>query len=518
MRQLPYTNAVTPADGSSTPTTLTLIADEGVNEGNHLIIIFLVSNGFLIDNITDSEGHDWELLASAQPGTGLGLVAAGAYMENGLPIGGTVSVEFDPNFLYGMITGLEISGLRRPVIGSGISADDGSDGAGGQVSATTVTLIRNDPVVNGISPDFYIGAYGYECDRSVPPSYAHLLPSLTPGDAEVVNPPFYTPDRQIGMEVFYGPLTGFNFHMEGTLSTTLAPGVIPFATRWDLILLALKPEVGAGVALVTLSNNWLVRARNDGGVAKVDRSTNAGVSFGILQTIDNDADAGSSLSLYASPWDHVGLLYHNSDGALRVWRSDDWGSTWTDLGTQAGKTFASGAWQNGRLVVALFQSGTLRIFESFDFGATLSQIATISDTSQEVIQLRTDRADILHLVYRNPSGALLHRWSKDGVTWSSAETLQAGAASAESPAYAVGMERATYTYVQGGFPFGQRTTEGYGANSAAITMPAGITFEPVSFGLAYDGRDNLYLSGRDTNDVIQTRVSKDQGRTWSTPS
>jgi hypothetical protein len=272
-----------------------------------------------------------------------------------------------------------------------------------------------------------------------------------------------------------------------------------------------------GVDLAQVATALLFRAYRVGGAVYVERSADAGATWDAEQVLLTDAEGnapsvpGSAPTLTVDQHDRLWCWAHDTGGAARLFRSEDYGGSWIDVATHAGLRFPRAARQTYRTVLVAHDGDELRLYSSVDDGATLTALSGLTLTApRQLAALRVDRRDRLHLVYTDGTN-LLHRLLQDDETWSSTATLVAGDTLA---GYAVGVERGALLHWSSGLQ-ARRTDEAYAADAGALTDPTSIDYEDA-IGALWSHGEHLYVCGfAQGAGELETRVSLDRGATWA---
>jgi hypothetical protein len=123
-------------------------------------------------------------------------------------------------------------------------------------------------------------------------------------------------------------------------------------------------------------------------------------------------------------------LWHHSGSTAQGRYSRDGGATWSPAILYAGYRYPRPAFQDRRPLIAMCRDGALHLFREGASGAVLlNRVATLAGIEEQLVSLSVDGWQTAHLVYRGGSGALVHRYSQDGVAWSAPVTWIAGGSS-----------------------------------------------------------------------------------------
>ncbi len=268
------------------------------------------------------------------------------------------------------------------------------------------------------------------------------------------------------------------------------------------------------------------RAYRDGTGIYCQRATDEGASWETAIQIANDAPDGVGPTLALAPDESLLLAYHNTALATKIYRSDNLNADlagWHLQGTHAAKRYPRLAVQFGRLLVALFNGQILELHAADDWGASLTLLTGAGVLPRQLVALRVDGRDWLHLWYTDRDGQVVHRYIPDPAdegTWGAAAFVGLGAY--------VGAALGVFT---GALAFQDyedlavsRLAAGYEVVESSRTAPPGTWKESFAPGPVVSGdREWWHLASRNgDDDSLQVRVSSDDAGSlpgsWFTPS
>lgn len=272
--------------------------------------------------------------------------------------------------------------------------------------------------------------------------------------------------------------------------------------------------------------------------------------------VAEDASEGAVPTLAVSPHDDLFLLYHTEDSKLRIWRSDDYGYTWTDHATYEDLQLRYPRLvftPEGAYLVAWAVTGeSLRVFHVVNFNFAdpdIQGVHTVEGVPEQLAALEYDRHGVLHLYHFVEAGSVTHLWAQDPghLDNDAVPVVQSGEwteetfsllaqdyGAVEPPvgtdavSVAVGLERALVAHQEfadfGGSSFLFRTDEvftlpGLPAIQHPVNAPEGVTFDnPQVFGTLVNRHEHFVICAFDDEGTLLTFVSTDQGATWAAPA
>jgi hypothetical protein len=526
--------------------TYTLTLASPMEQGNHVILVW---HGFGHDtggtapptilDVSDSEGNIYSSIRSRKEGH-LGLIVRGSYLQEELPSGATFSMTLQGFYQNGgRLIAIEVNGAS-------------SDGVFGALDSSTGTSVRQTAGSGvPVTSPFSVGTSNLTPSRenclaltlvttavdifnpfATPASYASWGQSSPSGLSLLHEDTFQLDRMKFGFPTEVETRYGVEFEARADIvpvaaddlagTATIAPPITGLnGASAVLIYILLKPAVGGGIDLAQTPNGWLYRAHNDAGLVKVGQSKDAATTWETVN-IDNDASADSPVALVSNNRGDLALFYHTSAGDLRIWQRPRYvgtwaASNWSDVGTVTGLRFPVACVLGRQLLIALHSNTDFRIYTSEDLGTSSTLLATIAGVDQQLVALRADRRGIAHLLTRTSGGALQHRWSRDGATWSTPTTLVTTSPAPELLAFAVGLRDAFLAYFVNATLTARVTDETYGADAGSSLVPTGFTYATVRPGVLYDHRGDLIMVARDDADTLRVRYRRHSADTWKTP-
>lgn len=261
------------------------------------------------------------------------------------------------------------------------------------------------------------------------------------------------------------------------------------------------------------------RSYRDGALAKVERSIDQGASWPQVWTAATDlVETGqyrSAPTLAATRWDQELLAYHAAGPIARIRIFNPQTDVWDLHGSHAGLWYPRLLVQTHRSVLTAHDGTDLRFYASNDYGATIAGLGglTIPAVPMQLCVLRQDRRGWLHIIYRDASDTLLHRYSEDGSGWSAAATL---AINARYPGYAQVLPSALVTYFEDGTLRLLRLSEDYRSLELVLTAPPGA-WKRGHLPIYQSHRDEVFAVGQ-IGAELKTRYTPDRGVSWAEPS
>ncbi len=274
--------------------------------------------------------------------------------------------------------------------------------------------------------------------------------------------------------------------------------------------------------------------RSSSNGANVYVTRNAGKT-GTTVTVATGLAETAIPTLAADEHDQLFCWYHDSANDAKCYTSEDGGDTWTLFKTVAGPA----KWPKGvhdpsmeRSWLCYYDTDLegVRVFRSDDYWQTLTEsnnAVPFLDADRRPATLRLDRFGILHLVYKDVSGDILHRYllEPENDIWSVGTPFTATAT--DGAAYAVGVERGigagwlalptfpvTYSFRLFLTDEAYQDQFGDSAEFTAASLNPGITV-----GLLWDGREQIWLAGKlaGTGEFV-IYYSDNHGVSWQVPT
>lgn len=267
----------------------------------------------------------------------------------------------------------------------------------------------------------------------------------------------------------------------------------------------LSHEGLTSVDLIQTFLGHIYRTYTIGSAVQVDRSVDAGATW---EEVTAATDGGGFPTLTLDNRDWLWVWYH-AGGTCYAKMSGDTGLTWEDWAEHAGITHPRAVWWQGRLLLAGCAGGAINLYESPDWGQTLTLASEIATAPEQVPALRMDARGWLHVVYRDAAGNLLHAASGDGEEWTDPDTLAAG----QYPVLSIGAVGRLLSYWDGE---GLQAAELDAVCAAVTDTHAGPeTLTRGYCGALVAARQTRYIAGKAAG-VPATRWS-DDGEEWAEP-
>ncbi len=151
-----------------------------------------------------------------------------------------------------------------------------------------------------------------------------------------------------------------------------------------------------------------------------------------LALVTTDACDCSNPTIAADHLDNLYVAWHTDAPDVEIAISTDWGATWALWATVAGASWPRASFGPDAAHLAFWAAGSIDIYRSTDFLATLSLVASFAVSEEQLCDLAVsgytsggDRRYVRRVVYTD-SGSVKMRRSDDGVTWGTATTLTSG--------------------------------------------------------------------------------------------
>lgn len=261
---------------------------------------------------------------------------------------------------------------------------------------------------------------------------------------------------------------------------------------------ACRCEAGGGSDLLEIGNGWLVRAYCIDNTIFVGMSFTAGATWNDVEVATGESGT-SAPALTRDRWDTLWVAWHTGSGVSLesfLWRSGDLGATWEEVYTVAGRSYPRPCSTPARLLLLSHIGTAMVLHASEDGGATFG--ASIADAWTDALErrgdIRQDRRGLLHAVYEDTGGAVVHRWSSPaGEVWTDPVTLSSDGVGAEA-AYAVGTERGFYAHFDEGVLLVSTTDETLSANGESVAVPL-PEYQPQQLGTTFDRRGYPWVLG-----------------------
>jgi hypothetical protein len=241
--------------------------------------------------------------------------------------------------------------------------------------------------------------------------------------------------------------------------------------------------------------------------------------------VATDADGDTSPTLVCDHRENVWVWYHRADLSAQAYLTSNSGDSWSLWVTLDGPAvYPRAALQAHRMVLAYFDGieGSARFFldESADCGLTWSHCyAPVSPTTPQLVSLRVDRRNVLHLVTEEPDGFICHRYSLNDAQFSPQTNA---ALPGVRPSLAIGPSCALLAYFDPSTELLRvaRWDPSYRDLDPAgiLSAPASVVYPEAWLGTLIDRRENLWLSGSLADDGPLTSIYSAQGDFWHLPS
>ena len=261
----------------------------------------------------------------------------------------------------------------------------------------------------------------------------------------------------------------------------------------------------SGIDLAQNSYGWLHRAFAGAEGVRVDTSYDAGATWEEATA----APGGAGLPTLVLDTRNWLCVWYHAGSTSYARASFDLGATWEDWAEHAGITHPRAVWWQGLLHLAACADGEIALYESTDWGRTLTPRSTIATADAQLPALRMDTRGWLHVLYES-GGEILHTASQDGETWRAPNTLAAG----RYPTLSIGLLGGLLGYWGDD---GLQTARLTGSLGAAVDTAAG----PAEYRRGYCGalvnaREQPYLAGFDAG-LPATRWAQDL-TDWAEPA
>jgi hypothetical protein len=218
--------------------------------------------------------------------------------------------------------------------------------------------------------------------------------------------------------------------------------------------------------------------------------------------------------------DNLWCFWHTGDTAPfnvigRI--SNDYGNSWSPAGAASAISsykFPRAVCQLDAQFFAAHNGDSVVVWRSVDYFATFDPVDPVLTIScpLQLVALRTDRRDTLHILYVDGTGTMKQRLSKDGFTWRSAVSVEA---SSSKPAAAFPLPSGHILLWQSGSLLRQPTLSEYELPDGA-PLSTGITaFTEHYVGVDRDRRDNVWLAGQIAGATLWVGYSDTYGEPWN---
>jgi hypothetical protein len=297
-------------------------------------------------------------------------------------------------------------------------------------------------------------------------------------------------------------------------------------TSWRTWVVQFIPE-GVNLDLLQLKGvSFLFRSYqgefDNLGSAIVERSLDAGASWPKSWTVASGLETTGTPSiptLASSPWDDVFVVVHDASGFTRIYLYNPITDSWSlhASSSSSARRYPRMVVQAHRQVICGHDGTDLLFFASQDYFVTAPTALTgltIAGIPAQLCVLREDRRGALHVVYVTGAGALLHRYSEDGITWSATNTLDTGVTGYVG--YGLNLVSALLLYWKTTTLHALRLEEDYRSVDTSLTAPAGSWIRGT-MPVVGTNRDDFMALGKIGAD-LETRYSPDLGVSFAEPS